>query len=76
MQEELMTMKINGVFAEDLPEFDENVAKIDAWYDRHTRDYCIQILNKDGYQIGDAIRVGNKADKEIVVKELKEKYGL
>ena len=57
-------------------EFDETVATIDAWYDRHTRDYCIQKLNKDGFQIGDSIRVGDKEEKEHVVKELKEEFGL
>lgn len=56
--------------------FDEKVVKIDAWYDRHTRDYCIQKMNAEGYQVGDAIRVGTKADKEAVVKELKVEYGL
>ena len=57
-------------------EFDETVVTIDAWYDRHTRDYCIQLLNKDGYQIGDAIRVGDRDSKESMVKERKEEYGL
>lgn len=56
--------------------FDNTVTTVDAWYDRHTRDYCIQLLNKDGYQVGDAIRVGTKADKEAVVKELREKHKL
>ena len=56
--------------------FDETVVKIDAWYDRHTHDYCIQKLNKDGYQIGDAIRVGDKATKDAVVKDLKQEYGI
>lgn len=64
------------VLGEYLPEFDEQVVKIDAWYDRHTRSYCIQKLNKEGYQVGDAIYVGNKADKNSVVKQLTEEYGL
>ena len=71
-----MRFKINGVDVEDLPEFDEQVVKIDAWYDRHSRSYCIQKLNKEGYQVGDAIYVGNKADKDSVVKDLKAEYGL
>lgn len=71
-----MIIKVDGVNADDLPEFDEKVVKIDAWYDRHTRDYCIQKFNKAGDQVGDAIRVGNKADKDTIVKELKEEYGL
>lgn len=68
-----MTFSIIG---EDLTPFDTKVVKIDAWYDRHTRDYCIQKLNKDGYQIGDAIRTGDKASKAAIVAELKEKYKL
>lgn len=56
--------------------FDTKVVKIEAWYDRHTKDYCIQLLNKDGYQIGDSIRVGTKEDKNHVVRELKEEYNL
>ncbi len=56
--------------------FDDKVVKIDAWYDRHTRDWCIQLLNKDGYQVGDAIREGTKSGKDYMVKELKEEYGL
>lgn len=56
--------------------FDTRVVKIEAWYDRHTKDYCIQLLNKDGYQIGDSIRVGTKEDKNHVVRELKEEYNL
>ena len=31
---------------EDYQQFDKNVVKIDAWYDWHTRDYCIQLLKK------------------------------
>lgn len=54
--------------------FDETVASVVKWYDRHTRDYLIQLLNKDGYQIGDAIRVGDKASAEEIVKDLKQEY--
>ena len=54
--------------------FDEKVVRIDAWYDRHTKDWCIQLLNKDGFQVGDAIRVGNKVDKNIVVAQLRKEY--
>ena len=65
-------LKIN----EEYTPFDETVAKIDAWYDRHTRDWCIQLLNKDGYQIGDAYREGTKEGKDYMVNSLKEEYGL
>ena len=71
-----MILKVNGVDIEDLPEFDNKVVKIDAWYDRHTRDYCIQKLNEAGEQVGDSIRVGTKGDRDRVVKDLKEEYSL
>ena len=64
------------ILHEEVKEFDEKVATIDAWYDRHTRDYCIQLKNKDGFQIGDAIRVGTKDDKKAEVDYLKGKYKL
>lgn len=57
-------------------EFDEKVVTIDVWYDRHTRDYCIQLLNAEGYQVGDSVRVGTKQDRDAEVKYLKEKYNL
>lgn len=57
-------------------QFDEKVVKIDAWYDRHTRDWCIQKLNSEGYQVGDSIRVGDKVSKDAMVKELIEEFGL
>ena len=57
-------------------QFDEKVVKIDAWYDRHTRDWCIQKLNSEGYQVGDSIRVGDKVSKDTIVKELIEEYDL
>lgn len=57
-------------------EFDNTVVNIDAWYDRHTRDYVIQLKNADGYQVGDAIRVGDKNTKNSIVKELKAEYNL
>ena len=61
---------------EEYTPFDETAAKISAWYDRHTRDYVIQLLNKDWYQIGDAIRCPDRATKDSEVKYLKEKYRL
>ena len=57
-------------------EFDENVTAIDAWYDRHSRSWVIQKLNKDGYQVDDAVYVGDKETKNTIVKELKEQFGL
>ena len=66
-----MTISIIG---KELHAFDTTVATIEAWYDRHTKDYCILKLNKDGYQIGDAIRTGDKASKAAIVAALKEEY--
>lgn len=68
-----MEINLNGY---EPVEFDEKVVKIDAWYDRHTRDYCIQLFNAEGYQVGDSIRVGNKEDKDSVVADLKREYNL
>lgn len=64
------------IINEEYEPFDEKVVKIDAWYDRHTRDWCIQLLNKDGYQIGDAYREGTKEGKDHTVASLKEEYGI
>ena len=64
------------IINEEYQDFDETVIKIDAWYDRHTRDWCIQLLNKDGYQVGNAYMVGTKDSKEAMVRDLKEEYGL
>lgn len=71
-----MIFKVDGVNIQDLEEFDEKVVKIDAWYDRHGRQWRIELLNKDGFQVGDAIYVGNKEDKDSNVKYLKELYQL
>ena len=71
-----MKLTVDGVDINDMPKFDAKPAKIDAWYDRHTRDYCIQILNKDGYEVRDCIRVGDKVSRDAVVRDLKEEYGI
>lgn len=71
-----MIFKVDGVNVQDLEEFDEKVVKIEVWYDRHGRQWCIELLNKDGFQVGDAIYVGNKEDKDCEVKYLKELYQL
>lgn len=61
---------------EEIKEMDYKPATIDAWYDRHTRDWCIQILNKEGYEVQDCIRVGDKKTKDSVVKDLKKEFGI
>ena len=67
-----MTIKILA----DAEDFDSNVTQIDAWYDRHTRLWCIQLKNKDGDQIGDAVWCYGKTDKDMTVKQLRDEYGL
>ena len=72
-----MTLRVDGqVFTADNIKFDDTVIAIETWYDRHTRDWVLVKLNKSGYQIGDAIRVGNKTDKDAVLADLKQEYGL
>lgn len=61
---------------EEYQEFDTKVVSIDAWYDRHTRSWCIQLLNKDGYQVGEASWVGYKEAKDQVVADLKAEYNI
>lgn len=61
---------------EDYEPFDETVSNVVAWYDRHTRDYVIQLLNKEGFQIGDAIRCPDKKAKDSEVEYLKKTYRL
>lgn len=61
---------------DDYKPFDSKVVKIDAWWDRHSRNYIIELLNKDGYQVGNAIVVGTKASRDFMVRELKQQYGL
>lgn len=68
-----MTIRIEG-FNEE--QFDETVASIDTWYDRHTRLWIIQKLNKEGYQIDSATYVYGKKLAMQVAAELKEQYGL
>lgn len=39
---------------------------IETWYDRHTRDYVIQIKTAAGDQVGEAVRVGNKKERDYI----------
>ena len=57
-------------------EFDEKVVKIEAWYDRHCRLWVIQKLNKEGFQIGDAVYLWGKKDAMEYKKELEKEFGL
>ena len=60
----------------ETPEFDETVVNIDGWYDRHTRLWTLQKMNKDGYQIGDAAYIYGKKDAMAYKKQLEEEAGI
>lgn len=70
-----MILRVNGKRVSET-QFDTTVARIEAHYDRHGRDYCIQLLNKDGYQIGDAVYCGTKEDRDAMIAELKAEHGI
>lgn len=61
---------------EDAMEFDTAVTSVDAWYDKHTRLWVVQLLNKDGYQVGDAQYVYGKAEAKAVKAELEKEYNI
>ena len=69
-------IKINGLYLDEYEPFDEKVVKIDAWYDRHYGDWIIEKRNAQDYQVGDCIRVRGRKNKDMIVKELKEEYGI
>lgn len=53
--------------------FDEKVASVDMWYDRHERLWCLQLLNKDGYQVGNAQYIGGGKKEALQLKKQLEK---
>jgi hypothetical protein len=55
---------------------DETPAKIEKWYDRHTRSWVIQIKNKTNDQIGNAEYFGTKEGAENEYKRLKAAYNI
>lgn len=65
----VMTIRIKGF---DSEAFDEAVVTIEAWYDRHTKLWVIQKLNKDGYQVGDAVYVYGKEAAMKAKAEMEE----
>lgn len=67
-------IKIGGI--NDWEPFDEVVTQIDAWYDKHQRLWIIELQNKDGYQVGDALIGYGKQWKDQTVAELKAEYGI
>ena len=58
------------------PKFDEKIAYIDCWYDRHTRLWVLQKMNKEGFQIGDATYIYGKKDALAYKKQLEQEAGL
>lgn len=45
------------------------IAKIDSWYDRHTRSWVIQKKDAEGNQIGAADYAGTKADRDAYIRD-------
>lgn len=60
----------------EAPKFDDTPVDVVKWYDRHTRSYCIQIVNAEGDQIGDAQYVGNAAEARYVQEMLLDSLNL
>ena len=50
----------------DLMDHEREKKHIETWYDRHTRDYVIQIKTADGDQVGEAVRVGTKKERDYI----------
>lgn len=55
-------------------DWEEEVVGMDVWWDRHTRDWVIQLLDHNGYQVGEAQRCGNKVSRDSIVQQLKKEY--
>ena len=72
----IITLTIGVGVIDDYEPFDETVTQIDAWYDKHQRLWVIELLNKDGFQVGDAVIGYGKQWKDLTVAELKEEYGI
>lgn len=70
------TISIKDWRLNEWEELDENITSIDAWYDKHTKLWCIQLVNSEGCQVGDAIWVYGKKDAMIRKAELENQYGL
>jgi hypothetical protein len=55
-------------------------ATVQRWYNREERAWVVQLLDVEGYQIGEAIYVsstnGGRAIAERAEQELRQQYGL
>ncbi len=40
---------------------------VEKWYDRYTRSWVVQVKDKNGYQVGNAVYVYSK--REAVIEE-------
>lgn len=60
----------------EAPVFDNKPANIVKWYDRHTHSYCIQVVNAEGDQIGDAYYAGNAGEACFIENMLISRYNL
>ena len=63
-------MKIKGY---EPNEQNNTITKIDKWYDRHARMWCIQCKNSEGDQVGDAF-YSDKKGAQIEYDRLMREY--
>lgn len=70
-----MKFKVKG-FDPEADKFDESVVKIDVWYDRHTRNWVVMKMNKNGDQIGGADFPYTKKEALELKDEYEKEYGL
>ena len=71
----MMKFHIKG-FNPENDHFDETVTDVVAWYDRHTKLWVIQKLNKDGFQIGNALFIAGKKNAMDEAYQLKQELGI
>ena len=64
------------ILKEEWTELDETITDVDVWYDRRTRLWVIQKLNKNGYQIGNAIFVYGKKSAMETAEEIRKEYNI
>lgn len=61
---------------DEYKEFDEKVNSVDCWYDKHTKLWVIQMLNKDGYQIGRAEYIYGKKAAQTRKNEIEKEHNI
>ena len=50
--------------------------KVEKWYDRHSRNWIVQLLDAEGNQVGNAIYVYTKGEAEREIELLKRENNL